>query len=123
MTGNERAKVLMQDIDSDEQTQETAALLEILAMGCRQVETDRVLSAADVVSRIRERREATEGRSTGQRSPAPRFVRMERDSVRVGQPATTPNSSTICSRILNFCGLPVAVSGISATKRTWRGTL
>ena len=69
MTGNERAKVLMQDIDSDEQTQETAALLEILALGCRQVETDRVLSAADVVSRIRERREATEDRRTSSGRP------------------------------------------------------
>lgn len=28
------------------------------------------------------------------------------------------NASIICSRILNFCGLPVAVVGISVTMRT-----
>jgi hypothetical protein len=32
-------------------------------------------------------------------------------------------SAIICSRMTNFCGLPVAVSGNSGTKRIWRGTL
>ena len=34
-----------------------------------------------------------------------------------------PSSAMICSRITNFCGLPVAVIGNSVTKRMCRGTL
>ena len=34
-----------------------------------------------------------------------------------------PISRMICSRIKNFCGLPVAVIGNSGTKRMYRGTL
>ena len=55
---------------------------------------------------------------------------LERRLLRVGAPhrivdqsAAGPSSSIIRSRILNFWGLPVAVSGSSVTKRTWRGTL
>ena len=47
----------MQDIDSYEQTQETVALLKVLALGIRQVEAGRVQPAADVVARLRERRQ------------------------------------------------------------------
>ena len=47
----------MQDIDSYEQTQETVALLKVLALGIRQVEAGRVQPAADVVTRLRERRQ------------------------------------------------------------------
>ena len=48
----------MQDIDSYEQTQETVALLKILTLGSRQVEAGQVQPAADVVARLRERRQA-----------------------------------------------------------------
>jgi len=46
----------MQDIESYEQTQETLALLKILALGSRQIEADKVESAADVIQRLREQR-------------------------------------------------------------------
>ncbi len=58
ITQNGEAKVVIQDIKSYEQTQQTMALLKILALGMRQVEEGKVLSAEKVVRRLRERREA-----------------------------------------------------------------
>ena len=55
ITRNGEAKVVVQDIDSYEQTQETVALLKILALVNRQVESGRVRPAVDVVARIRRR--------------------------------------------------------------------
>jgi prevent-host-death family protein len=57
VTQNGEAKVVMQDIESFEQTQETMALLKILALGNRQVENGKVRRAADVVKQLRERGE------------------------------------------------------------------
>ena len=48
----------MQDIRSYEQTQETMALIEILALGGRQIEAGQVQPAADVIARLRERQQA-----------------------------------------------------------------
>jgi prevent-host-death family protein len=56
ITQNGEAKVVMQDIESYEQTQETMALLKILALGTRQVEEGKVQSSADVTKGLRERR-------------------------------------------------------------------
>ena len=53
ITQNGEAKVVMQDIESYEQTQETMALLKILALGNRQIEKDKVEPAADVIKRLR----------------------------------------------------------------------
>jgi len=58
ITQNGEAKVVIQDIDSYEQTQETMALLKILALGMRQIEEGKVLSADDVIRRLREGQEA-----------------------------------------------------------------
>jgi prevent-host-death family protein len=58
ITQNGEAKVVIQDIESYEQTQETLALLKILALGSRQIEEGKVQPAADVIKRLRERREA-----------------------------------------------------------------
>jgi len=49
--------VVIQDIESYEQTQQTMALLKILALGMRQVEEGKVLPAENVIKRLRERRE------------------------------------------------------------------
>jgi prevent-host-death family protein len=57
ITQNGEAKVVIQDIESYEQTQETMALLKILALGNRQIEAGKVQPAADVVKRLREKRE------------------------------------------------------------------
>jgi prevent-host-death family protein len=57
ITLNGEAKVVMQDIESYEQTQETMALLKILALGNRQIEQGKVQPAADVIKHLRERRE------------------------------------------------------------------
>ena len=57
ITQNGEAKAVMQDIDSYEQMQETVALLKILALGSRQIEAGQVQPAADVVARLRERRQ------------------------------------------------------------------
>ena len=56
ITQNGEAKVVLQDIESYEQTQETMALLKILTLGNRQVEAGNVESAAVVIRRLRERR-------------------------------------------------------------------
>ena len=58
ITQNGKAKGVLQDIDSYEQTQETVALLKILALGSRQIEAGQVQPAADVITRLRKRRPA-----------------------------------------------------------------
>ena len=58
ITQNGEAKAVMQDIGSYEQTQETMALLKILALGGRQIEAGQVQPAADVIARLRERQQA-----------------------------------------------------------------
>lgn len=55
ITQNGEAKAVVQDIRSYEQTQETLALLKILALGSRQVEAGQVQPAAEVIARLRER--------------------------------------------------------------------
>jgi len=52
ITQNGEAKVVMQDIESYEQTQETMALLKILALGNRQIEEGKVEPAAEVIKRL-----------------------------------------------------------------------
>lgn len=54
ITQNGEAKAVVQDIRSYEQTQETLALLKILALGSRQIEAGQVQPAADVIARLRE---------------------------------------------------------------------
>ena len=56
VTQNGEAKVVLQDIDSFEQTQETLALLKILALGGRQIEAGQVEPAEDAIARIRDSR-------------------------------------------------------------------
>ena len=58
ITQNGEAKVVLQDIESYEQTQETMALLKILALGMKQIAEGRILPAEDVIRRLREQREA-----------------------------------------------------------------
>ncbi len=56
ITQNGEAKVIMQDIHSYEQQQETMALLKILALGNRQIEEGKVQTASDAIQAVRERR-------------------------------------------------------------------
>jgi prevent-host-death family protein len=58
ITQNGEAKVVIQDIESYEQTQETMALLKILALGTRQIGEGKVQPAEDVIKRLRERQGA-----------------------------------------------------------------
>ncbi len=58
ITQNGEAKVVLQDIESYEQTQETMALLKILAIGTRQIDAGKVQPAEDVIRRLRGRRGA-----------------------------------------------------------------
>lgn len=53
ITQNGEARVVMQGIESYEQTQETLALLKILALGMNQVEEGKVQPAGDVIQRLR----------------------------------------------------------------------
>ena len=53
ITQNGEARAVMQDVASYEATQETLALLKILALGNRDVEEGKVKPVADVVRQLR----------------------------------------------------------------------
>lgn len=59
ITQNGEAKAVLQDVASFEETQETLALLKILALGNQDVAAGKVKPAADVIARIRAKRAAT----------------------------------------------------------------
>jgi len=56
ITQSGEAKAVIQDVTSYEETQETLALLKILALGNVQIEKGRVASAEQVIKRLRGRR-------------------------------------------------------------------
>lgn len=56
ITQNGEAKAVMQDVRSYEQTQETLALLKILALGTHQIESGNVQPAAATIKQIRAKR-------------------------------------------------------------------
>ena len=58
ITQNGEARAVIQDIASYEETQETLALLKVLALGNREVEEGRVRPLAEVVRRLRARKTA-----------------------------------------------------------------
>jgi prevent-host-death family protein len=53
ITQNGVAKAVIQDVASYEQTQETMALLKILALGNRQIEEGKVVPATAAIKRLR----------------------------------------------------------------------
>ena len=53
ITQNGEAKAVIQDVVSYEQTQETLALLKILALGNKDIEAGRTKPMAEVVARLR----------------------------------------------------------------------
>jgi prevent-host-death family protein len=55
ITQNGEAKLVLQDVASYEATQETMALLKILALGNRQVEEGKVVPLAQAIRRARKR--------------------------------------------------------------------
>jgi prevent-host-death family protein len=59
ITQNGEAKAVLQDVVSFEETQETLALLKILAIGQQDVEESRIKPVADVVARLRAKRATT----------------------------------------------------------------
>ena len=56
ITQNGEAKAVLQDVASFEETQETLAMLKILALGNRDVAARKVKPVANVVARLRARR-------------------------------------------------------------------
>ncbi len=58
ITQNGEATAVIQDILSYEATQETLALLKILALGNRQIEAGKVAPAATVIERLRGKKAA-----------------------------------------------------------------
>jgi len=56
ITQNGEARLVVQDVESYEKTKETMALLKILALGNRQIEEGKVVSAAEAMRSIREQR-------------------------------------------------------------------
>ncbi len=58
ITQNGEAKAVLQDVASYEQTQESLALLKILALGNDDVAAGRVKPVADVVARLRAKHDA-----------------------------------------------------------------
>jgi prevent-host-death family protein len=59
ITQNGEAKAVIQDVVSYEETQETMALLKILALGHRQIEEGKVVPAKEVLKRLREKKART----------------------------------------------------------------
>jgi prevent-host-death family protein len=55
VTQNGEAKAVIQDVISYEETQETMALLKILALGNQQVEEGRTVAAKDAIGRLRQK--------------------------------------------------------------------
>lgn len=53
ITQNGEAKAVLQDVKSFEDTQETLALLQILALGQKEIEAGQFRSADDVVAELR----------------------------------------------------------------------
>ncbi len=53
ITQNGEAKAVLQDLVSYEETQETLALLKILALGNQDVEANNLTPATDVINRLR----------------------------------------------------------------------
>ena len=58
ITQNGEARLVVQDVESYEQTQETLALLKILALGNQQIEAGRVVTAEKAFRKLRKRRSA-----------------------------------------------------------------
>ncbi len=56
ITQNGEAKMVVQDIESYETTQQTLALLKIRALGQGQIEAGEVIEASTAIERIRTRR-------------------------------------------------------------------
>ena len=56
ITQNGEAKAVIQDVASYEQTQETLALLKVLALGNKEIEAGKVKPVAQVVARLRAKR-------------------------------------------------------------------
>lgn len=56
ITQNGEAKAVIQDIASYEETQETLALLKLLALGTQDFEAGRTRPLADVIARLRTKR-------------------------------------------------------------------
>jgi len=56
ITQNGEAKAVIQDVASFEETQDTLALLKILAMGNQDFEAGRVKPVEDIVARLRAKR-------------------------------------------------------------------
>lgn len=57
ITQNGEAKAVIQDVASYEETQETLALLKVLALGNHDIEAGMVKPVADVVARLRAKAE------------------------------------------------------------------
>lgn len=60
ITQNVEARAVIQDVASFEETQETLALLKLLALGQQDVEAGHLKSLADVVQRLRSKHSASE---------------------------------------------------------------
>ncbi|HVI87489.1 MAG TPA: type II toxin-antitoxin system Phd/YefM family antitoxin [Dongiaceae bacterium] len=58
ITQNGEAKAVLQDVATFEETQETLALLKILALGTQDVAAGKVKPVADVAARLRAKRTA-----------------------------------------------------------------
>ena len=56
ITQNGEAKAVMQDVASYDETQETLALLKILALGNREIEEGKVKPITEVVNRLRSKK-------------------------------------------------------------------
>lgn len=58
ITQNGEAKIVVQGIESYEETQETLALLKVIALGNRQIEEGRIIPASKAIKALRKKRDS-----------------------------------------------------------------
>ena len=88
ITRNSEARVVVQDIESCERTEETPALIEILALGNRQVERGKITPARLALKKVHERRKRRLFRGQD---------RVAGDHRAAGAPLSSPSRSGVDS--------------------------
>ena len=74
ITQNGEAKAVIQDVASYERTQETLALLKILALGNKDIQAGRVKPAAEVIAGLRAKYKARAAEENARGSALPKVV-------------------------------------------------
>ena len=101
ITQNGEARAVIQDVASYEETQETLALLKLLALGNQDVEAGRTRPLADVVKRLRARQSCGSAGSRATLGDAASSTSRD-GACRPAQPASRRNGRVRSQRRIGF---------------------